>query len=103
MMTLCADLSWFAIVTDDVRYAERLRELGGAQEEEPVRANGLSGCERQGSADVRKLCDCREDDEFAAGPAGFEQTKAGAELNSTSVATETISDPGVVRELNRRL
>jgi tetratricopeptide (TPR) repeat protein len=82
------------LVPDEHRYSERLRELGGAQEGEPVDESLAVP-----SANVREVPTFEsfsivKEDEFAAEAADAGQAKAaGLEFESNSVVTESISDP----------
>lgn len=82
------------LVPDEQRYAERLKDLGGAQEEEPVDESvALPDASVRDVPKFESFAIVKEG-EVAAESAGPAQAKgAGDEFEFNSVASETVSDP----------
>jgi tetratricopeptide (TPR) repeat protein len=92
------------LVPDEPRYADRLKELGGAQDEEHVdEARALTDPHLNQVPTFESFAVVSE--ESAAPAHSFDQTQGGAgEFEFNSVVTETISDPSAsFADLNEEL
>ena len=80
------------LVPDEQRYAERLSELGGAQEGEPLDAMALPDTNAREVPTFESFAIVKED-EFGSDSPGYDQATAGDEFEFNTVAAEPVSDP----------
>jgi tetratricopeptide (TPR) repeat protein len=80
------------LIPDEQRYADRLRDLGGAQEQEPIDDLLMRPDENVGDVPAFESFAIVTDEEYGT-VVPAESEAQGAEFEFNSVATETISDP----------